>query len=403
MNTSSDDYDVVVVGAGPAGSVAAKNAAADCDVLLVEKRQEIGSPVRCAEGVPMIETPFVFHTSFEKYVEPNKKWIASEVKGLCGNAPDGTTVEVSGEMLGIDGPLGFVLERKLFDRQLAKDAARAGVQVMVRTRATGLILEDGAVRGVKLNHLGEDFEVRAQVVIGADGIESQVGRWGGINTTLKLKDIESCAQYHMQNVELKANTLEFYYGSQAPGGYAWGFPKGNDAGNIGLGVLGSKLNDKRPLDYLKKFVAQHFPNGKPVELIVGGCPVSNALPTIIGDGLMLVGDAARHTDPITGGGIMAALQSGTMAGVVASKAVRQNDASARVLREYENNWTASFGKERTLMYKVKEFVVSLSDDEINKLVHAFSGIKAEELNTEGAIRRLLGLDPGLLLKTRQLL
>src|SRR5450756_3222636 len=91
---------------------------------------------------------------------------------------------------------------------------------------------------------------------------------------------------HMQNVELKANTLEFYYGSQAPGGYAWGFPKGNDAGNIGLGVLGSKLNDKRPLDYLKKFVAQHFPNGKPVELIVGGCPVSDALPTIIGDGLM---------------------------------------------------------------------------------------------------------------------
>src|SRR5674476_1559548 len=69
----------------------------------------------------------------------------------------------------------------------------------------------------------------------------------------------------MPNVELKANTLEFSYGSQAPGGYAWGFPKGNDAGNIGLGVLGSKLNDKRPLDYLKKFVAQHFPNGKPVE------------------------------------------------------------------------------------------------------------------------------------------
>jgi digeranylgeranylglycerophospholipid reductase len=118
---------------------------------------------------------------------------------------------------------------------------------------------------------------------------------------------------------------------------------------------------------------------------------------------MLVGDAARHTDPITGGGIMAALQSGTIAGVVASKAVRQNDASAKVLREYENNWTTSYGKERTFVYKVKEFVVSLSDDEINKLAHAFSGITAEELNTEGAISRLLGLDSGLLHKTRQLL
>jgi digeranylgeranylglycerophospholipid reductase len=306
-------------------------------------------------------------------------------------------------MLGLDGPLGIILERKLFDRQLAKDAARAGAQVMVRTRATGLILEDGAVRGVKLNHLGEDFEAHAQVVIGADGIESQVGRWGGINTTLKLKDIESCAQYHMQNVEVKENTLDFYFGSNVPGGYAWVFPKGNGAGNIGLGVLGSKLNGKRPLDYLNDFVAQRFPGGKPVELVVGGCPVSDSLPTIVGDGLMLIGDAARHTEPVTGGGIMAALQSGTIAGVVASKAVRQKDASSKVLREYEDEWQSSFGKERKRMYKVKEFVVSLSDDEINKFFHAFTGIVAGELNLKGATRRLLGLDPRLLLKMRQLL
>ena len=133
----------------------------------------------------------------------------------------------------------------------------------------------------------------------------------------------------MQNVELEENTLDFYFGSQAPSGYAWAFPKGNGAGNIGLGVLGSKLNGKRPLDYLNKFVAKHFPDGKPVELVMGGCPVSDALPTIVGDGLMLIGDAARHTEPITGGGIMAALQSGTIAGGVASKAVRQNDASAK--------------------------------------------------------------------------
>jgi digeranylgeranylglycerophospholipid reductase len=403
MKTRSDEYDVIVVGAGPAGSVAAQNLAVDCDVLLVEKRQEIGSPVRCAEGVPLIETPFLFHTSFEKYVEPDKKWIASEVDGVCYNAPDGTTVDVSGEMLGMDGPLGLILERKLFDRQLAKNAARAGAQIMVRTRATGLILEDSTVKGVRLNHLGEDFEARAQVVIGADGIESQVGRWGGINTTLNLKDIESCAQYHMQNVELKENTLEFYFGSKVPGGYAWVFPKGNDAANIGLGVLGSKLNGKRPLDYLNDFVAQHFPGGKPVEVVVGACPVSDALPTIVSDGLMLVGDAARHTEPITGGGIMAALQSGTIAGMVAKKAVRQNDASSKVLREYEDEWKRSFGKERKLMYKAKELVVSLSDDEINKICHAFTGITAGELNRKGAARRLLGLDLRLLLKIRQLL
>ena len=398
-----EDYDVIVVGAGPAGSVAALNAAADSDVLLIEKRPEIGAPVRCAEAVPLVETPFVFHTSFEKYVKPDKKWVASEVKGVRATAPDGTTVEVSGEMLGKEEPLGIILERKLFDRQLAKDAARSGAHVMVRTRATGLILEDGTVRGVKLSRLGEEFDVRAKLVIGADGVESQVGRWAGINTTLKLKDIESCAQYHMQNVELADNTLDFYFGSSAPSGYAWAFPKGDGAGNIGLGVLGSKLSGKRPLTYLDEFVAQRFPDGKPVELMMGACPVSDALSHIVSNGLMLVGDAAHHTEPITGGGIMAALQSGTIAGQVASKAVRQNDSSVRVLREYETEWNRSFGKSRKRTYRVKEFVVNLSDDEINRIFHAFAGITAEELNMKGALRRLLRLDSRLLFSIRQFL
>jgi digeranylgeranylglycerophospholipid reductase len=306
-------------------------------------------------------------------------------------------------MFGKEDPLGIVLERKLFDRQLAKDAARSGAHVAVRTRATGLILEDGAVRGVKLSRLGEEFDVRAKLVIGADGVESQVGRWAGINTTLKLKDIESCAQYHMQNVELMDNTLDFYFGSSAPSGYAWAFPKGDGAGNIGLGVLGSKLSGKRPLAYLDEFVAQRFPDGKPVELMMGACPVSGALSHIVGNGLMLVGDAAHHTEPITGGGIMAALQSGTIAGQVANKAVRQNDSSVRVLREYETEWNRSFGKARERTYKVKEFVVNLSDDEINRIFHAFAGITAEELNMKGALKRLLRLDPRLLFSIRQFL
>ncbi|MGZ4883697.1 MAG: NAD(P)/FAD-dependent oxidoreductase [Halobacteriota archaeon] len=388
-----DEYDVIVVGAGPGGSVAARTAAEGCDVLLIEKRQEIGSPVRCAEAVSI--------GSAATHLAPDKKWISSEIKGMQLIAPDGTTLELREQPLQAPD---VVLERKIFDRALAKEAARAGAHVMVRTRATGLITEDGAVKGVTMNRLGEDFEVRSKVVIGADGVESQVGRWGGIDTTLKLRDIESCVQYHVESVDIAQDLFQFYAGSQyAPRGYAWAFPKGGQAANIGLGVLGSSLNAKRPIDYLNEFIADRFPDGQPVELVMGGVPVSDALKTIVSDGLMLVGDAAHHTLPLVGGGITTAMDGGAIAGRVARKAVHENDASVRVLREYETEWMSTFGKLLKRMYKAKEFIVSRSDEDLNRIAHAFQGIQPDEMSPKGITVRLLKKDPKLLLMLRHLL
>ena len=390
-----EEYDVIVVGAGPAGSIAALTAAEECDVLLIEKRQEIGTPVRCAEGADK--------DRLSKFIQPDKKWIASELYGARIIAPDGTTLYLSGEAMGMEGEMGYILERKLFDRELAKNAARAGAHVMVRTRATGLIVENGAVKGVKLNRLGENFEVRSTVVIGADGVESQVGRWGGINTTFKLKDIESCVQYHMARVDKPADTMDIYLGSAAPSGYAWAFPKGEREANIGLGVLASKLNGKRPVDYLNEFVSKNFPEGQPVELVMGGVPVSDELKTTIANGLMLVGDAAHHCDPLTGAGIINALEAGRIAGEVARKAVRQNDSSSKVLKEYETRWHNSYGKMQKHSYKVKEFFVGLSDDEINRIVRALKGIRPpQEVSFVDIGRRLLTASPKLLLVMRHL-
>ncbi len=397
-----EEYDIVVIGAGPAGSTAARVAARECDVLLIEKRQEIGEPVRCAEGVPLVETPGVFHESFTHYVTPDPAWIASEIRAFRCIAPDGTTVTISGDMFGMEEPLGLVLERKLFDRQLAKDASRAGVDVVTRTRATGLIREGRTIRGVRLKARGEDLEIRSKVTVGADGVESQVGRWGGINTTLKLNDIETCAQYHAANAGVPDGTLEFYFGSEAPGGYAWAFPKGGGSANIGLGVLGSKAGVKTPIDYLDDFMKRHFSDGQPLELAVGGVPVSNGLATIVRDGLMLVGDAARHTQPITGGGIIPALEGGTIAGTVARKAVRQNDVSANALREYETAWNSRFGKSNKRSYRIKEAIINFSDDELNRIARAFHDIQPEELNVRSITKRILTRDPRLMFMLRHL-
>jgi digeranylgeranylglycerophospholipid reductase len=390
-----DEYDVIVVGAGPGGSTAARTAAFECDVLLLEKRQEIGAPIRCAEAV--------LKRALLEFIQPEKRWISSYIRGYKIFAPDGTKLEISAEALGIEGELAYILERKIFDRELAKRAARAGAEVMVRTPAIGLVMENGSVVGVKISGQGETFEVRAKVVIGADGIESQVGRWAGIDTALKLKDVGCGAQYLMTNVDVTEDVCEIYLGSRAAGGYAWVFPKGHRLANVGVGMPASKLNDMRPINYLDEFVSRHFPEGKQLALVMGSGPCSNQLKTTVGDGLMLIGDAAHQCDPLSGGGITNAMESGRIAGEVAIKAVQKRDTSVDILKEYEVRRRRSFfGKLQKHDYKIKEFIVTLSDPDLDKLIRLLKGIQPVEMHVTSVAARLVAANPRILLLLRDL-
>jgi len=231
-------YDVLVIGAGPAGSIAAKTAAEKgLTVLLIEKRQEIGDPVRCAEGVSK--------ESLKKHVEIDKKGICADLKGARIYAPDGTKIEMTEEIAG--GEVGYVLERKIFDRALAEQASKAGAEVWVKTRAFDLIIENDVVKGARLIQLGKEYNVHARLVIGADGVESKVGRWAGMDTSLKPIDIETCVQYLVAGVDINQEYCEFYIGNDlAPGGYLWIFPKGEGKANVGVGILGSRMGKFKP-------------------------------------------------------------------------------------------------------------------------------------------------------------
>jgi len=227
-------YDLVVVGAGPGGSAAAQVAAqAGLSVLLLEKRQEIGSPVRCAEGVA--------GQALAAFIEPDRRWIAAEVR-----RSEITTVANGGrKTLSIEGGMGYILERRIFDRRLAELACQAGAEVMVKTPVVGLVHENGRVCGVKILHGGPlsrrgELEIAAQVVIAADGVESQVGRWAGLPLQLPLEDTMVCAQYLLAGIEIDPTCNLFMLGPDlAPGGYAWVFPKGENKANVGLGVQAS--------------------------------------------------------------------------------------------------------------------------------------------------------------------
>ncbi len=361
-----DQYDAVIVGAGPAGSIAAKNAAQKgLDVLLIEKRQEIGDPVRCAEGVGKLH--------LRQHIEPDPRWICADVKGSRIFSPDGTRVEMAEEVSG--GEVGYVLERKLFDRALANEAACAGADVMVKTRATGLIIEDDFVCGVKVMHLGEEYTIRSKIVIGADGVESKVGRWAGIDTSLKPSDIETCAQFLIAGIEVDQDYCVFYLGNEvAPAGYIWIFPKGKNQANVGIGILGSKSGEKRAEALLTDFVNKHMPNGKIIEMVVGGVPVSGTIERTIANGLMLVGDAARQSDPITGGGIINAMDAAKIAADVAVKAIESGDVSTNMLQEYEKTWRKTIGHEIDNGLIVKEAFVKFSDEDLNSLAYSLKDV-----------------------------
>ncbi|MCP4520072.1 MAG: NAD(P)/FAD-dependent oxidoreductase, partial [Delftia sp.] len=202
MSLLRNSYDVVVVGAGPGGSIAARTVAqAGYDVLLVEKRQEIGTPVRCAEGIP--------HADLEKFIEIDPRWICAQLDTFVLHAPNGSQISV-----GLESP-SYVLERKIFDRELANTAAQAGARVLARTEARGLVFNDeGRVTGVRLSvGGGAEMAVSARVVIGADGVESQVGRWAGIDTVPRARNISSALQYLLAGVQVDERVGDFYIGS----------------------------------------------------------------------------------------------------------------------------------------------------------------------------------------------
>ncbi|MCS7143887.1 MAG: NAD(P)/FAD-dependent oxidoreductase [Archaeoglobaceae archaeon] len=378
-------FDLVVVGAGPAGSMAAKTSAErGLNVLLIEKRQEIGTPVRCAEGISK--------ESLRRFVEIDKRWIAAEVIGAKIYAPDMTEVVMAEEMAGNE--VGFVLERKIFDRHLARLAAKAGAEVMVKTTALSFERTQNGLR-VKLKRLGEEWEVETKLLIGADGVESKIGRMAGIIKTLKMSEIESCAQYLMSSLDIDENYTYFYLGNElAPGGYAWIFPKGDRSANVGIGVLPSIA--KMPAKYyLDRFIEKVGLEGKIVEFVAGAVPVYGEIATAVTDNIMLCGDAAYHSDPITGGGIANALSAGYHAGLVASEAIAKKNFSAEFLRRYDELWKVDFGWKLRRNKKLQEFFLKLDDKTLNSLAKSIADRKIEEMSVQAIVVELLKSNPSL--------
>ncbi len=389
-------YDAVVVGSGPAGTVTARFAAeSGAKVLIIERRSEVGVPVLCGEGISKNVDDY-------KVLE-GRRWIANNMDGARIFSPDGTKVTLAAEMAGNE--TGYVLYRDIFDQELARGAVRAGADLMLNTRAVDLIKENGKIKGVKAKHFDEEIEIQTDVVVGADGVESKVGRWGGIKTTLKPKDLETCAQYTLTGIDIDRAYCDFYLGKKiAPGGYVWVFPKGNDVANVGIGILASLSTPGLATKLLDKFINSHpeLKKGEPVRFLAGAVSVCEPYESVR-DNLLLVGDAARQVDPITGGGLMASIEAGKIAGETIGKAVEKQKFDKDMLSIYEKAVEDAFYKKLKRNYMVKEIMLGFEDKTLNMLADSLKNVKFDEVSTLGLVKALVSKHPSLLVKLRPLM
>lgn len=379
-------YDIIVVGGGPAGSMAAYEAAKlGASVLLLEKDRQIGTPVRCAEAVGK--------DGIEKLLESeiDHRWVMATIKKFQFVAPDETVIYPQVPMTG------YVLDRKLFDYDLARRAANAGCQILTGAYVNGIIHQGNKIAGVSCRYRSQTHQIKCKIVVGADGVESRIARWAGLDTTVPLKDMETCSQMTLANLDIRNDTCIFYFSQKKfPGGYAWLFPKGDGTANVGLGISGDHARKGSADERLKLFVEEKFPFSSVLNKIVGGVPCARRLPKISADGIMLVGDAALQANPISGGGIATGMTAGKIAGKVAGRALKTGDYSDEFFMAYEREWDKTCGNAQKRYYRLKEGIRRLSDEQLNKTAQSLQKLPQEKQTLVRIFQTALIHQPSLL-------
>jgi digeranylgeranylglycerophospholipid reductase len=386
MFTLVAKFDVVVVGGGTAGCLAAKTTAEKgLSVCLVEtkRKEEIGEKV-CGDALGE------HHLKTVGLEKPQGGEFEKRIDGIRIFSPDLETVfTVKSEDF-----MGYVLNRRLFGQWLLKKALDNGASLMDSVKCIAPKFEKGYVTGISARNVktGGSFDLDAKVVVDASGfsgvIRHKLPEEMGIDVEIEKEDVEACYR-EIRQLNRESQDTEFcnIYLSQkvSPAGYAWIFPKGGTKVNVGLGIC-MRGRFPNPKQQLYTHVL-----GKPLFqgslLLNGGAwydPTRRPLDNMVGDGVAIVGDAASLVNPIHGGGIGPSMLSGYLAGGAIVEGLENGDVSKKSLWSYNKKYMEAYGAKQAGLDVFRRLLIKLDDADLSY------GMKYQLLTEEDVLKAGIG-------------
>lgn len=370
-------YDIIIVGGGPSGCFTGKLLAEQgFDVAIIEEHAEIGYPICCAGivGVGGLK---------ELGIKPGK-WVLNKLKGAIFYPPSGKPVEITRGRVE-----AFVIDRGTFDQELAIAAVKAGAIILMKTRCVGLKMSHKPT--VKVKDERGKSEIGARLIVGADGPFSIIAREAGLAEPSRYA---SSAQVELF-ADVKPDNAEVYLGRKfAPGYFAW-IVATDHICRVGLGTS-KGLALPKLFDLIQKhpIVSKKVDRRRVLHLTTGVVPEPFSR-KIYSDRVMLVGDAAAHLKPLTGGGIYMGLSCAKLAVEVATRAL-DAEPTEKILREYELALRKKFGHELELELRARKLFQKLSDKDLDFLFELLSEpqvkallLKHGDFDHHGALLKIL--------------
>lgn len=383
-------YDIIIIGAGPAGLSAGRELikGGQHEVLLLDKTAPWDHPIQCAEGVGRL--------GFNEAGPINQSWIRHKIKTAIFHAPGGATISYT------DKNGGYIIDRALMQRDIAQELMRGAVATDFSSR---VISVSPLCNGVRTVTTAEGKCFTAPVVIDASGPTNCFCKDEPVAS--KPADLEPAYFAWVEGFEMTPDRIHIFAGQKiAPGGYAWVFPRGDGGANIGI-VMGrayiGKVNLRTLLD---EFLASQFPSIRVMKRFAGSIPCGCKRPLPIGiPGLLKTGDAASTVNPISRAGITEAMLCGRLAGEAALAMAQQCDTKQQIacIRQYERQWLKMRGKQHRKLAKVKNSLRAIPDSDYDSGAGALGAIDPQNMTMSKIFRASMSRFPRLVWAMRHLM